>query len=337
MSMSLVCILALFLAASVPQDESLRAGLMALQRGDLASAQTSLEAASRLAPRDGRVWLALAQVYWRQHRASDAEDAAARASAVAPEEPAVLQGLSIYYAETNQSMKAAQAAAKYAAKVPEKSDARDRAIALYFDAAQPLLQQQKFAEAVGILEDGTARLPKSAQLELALGVACYGLRRFDDAADAFLRTIEIAPETEQPYTFLARILDQIPTRLPQVTKRFAEYETRHPSSAEGYLLHAKALDAQSIEPETALRLIRKSIEIDSRNASSYFEMGTVLDQLQRFAEAAVAYERAAALEPSDAKVHYRLARDYDRTGKHDAARSERETHARLIASQEAVR
>src|SRR6266545_1650074 len=35
-------------------------------------------------------------------------------------------------------------------------------------------------------------------LNLALGVAYYGLRRFDDAAGAFLRTIAIAPGTDQP-------------------------------------------------------------------------------------------------------------------------------------------
>lgn len=337
MSLTVVCFLAFLMAASGSQDESLRAGLLALQQGDLGSAQTTLEAANRLAPRDGRVWIALAQTYWRLHRASDAQAAAEKAAAVAPEEPAVLQGLSIYYSETNQILKAAQAAAKYAAKVPEKSEARERAIALYFGAAQPLLKQQQFAGAVVILEEGTGKLPKSAQLELALGVACYGLRRFDDAADAFLRTIEIAPETEQPYSFLGRILDQIPGRLPQVTERFAEYETKHSANAEAYLLHAKALDAQLTEPETALRLIRKSLEIDSSNASAHFEMGTVLDRLQRFAEATAEFERAAALNPSDAKVHYRLARDYDRTGKHDAAQSEREKHSALVAAQEAVR
>ena len=337
MTSVLIGVVLLFFAASGPQDESLRAGLLALQRGDLSAARNTLETASRVAPRDGRVWIALAQVYWRLHRLGDAAEAAAKATTVAPDEPAVWQGLSIYYSETDQGLKAAQAATKYAEKVPERPEARERAIALYFDAAQRFLKQQKFAEAVGILEEATTRLTKSAQLELALGVACYGLRRFDDAADAFLQTIEIAPETEQPYAFLGRILDQIPTRLPRVTERFAEYEVKHPASAQGYLLHAKALDAQAIEPETAMRLIRKSIEIDSHDASAHFELGTLLDRLQRFDEASAAFERAAELDPSDAKVHYRLARDYDRTGKHDAAKAEREKHARLIEAQESVR
>jgi len=324
-------------AVSTSFDDSFRAGLLALQRGDLASARTNLEAAGKLAPRDGRVWVALSQTYWRLHKDADAEDAAGKAVAFAPEDPVVLQSLSIYYSETNQTLKAAQAEAKYSAKVPENGDARERASELYFEAARPLLDQQKFVEAVVILKEGVLRLPKSAQLELALGVADYGLRRFDDAADAFLRTIEITPETEQPYTFLGRILDQIPSRLPQVTERFAEYEAAHPASAAGYLLHAKALDAQSIEPEAALHLLEKSITMNPGDASAHFEMGTVLDRLQRFADAAEQFQRAAELAPSDAAAHYRLARDYDRIGKHEAAQAEREKHAQLIKAQEVIR
>jgi tetratricopeptide (TPR) repeat protein len=327
----------LLLFASTPFEDSFRTGLTALQRGDLASAQTNLEAASKLAPRDGRVWVALSQTYWRLHKEAEAEDAAGKAAGFAPEDAVVLQSLAIYYSETNQALEAARAQAKYASKVPDKSDAREHAIELYFEASRPLLDQQKFLDAVVILKEGAERLPRSSQLELALGVAYYGLRRFEDAADAFLRTIEIAPETEQPYSFLGKILDQIPSRLPQVTERFAAYELAHPASAEGYLLHAKALDAQSIEPETALRLLSKSIAMNSGDASAHFEMGTVLDRVQRFADAAAEFEKASELAPSDPAAHYRLARDYDRIGKHDAALAEREKHAQLVKAQEVIR
>jgi tetratricopeptide (TPR) repeat protein len=320
-------VLLLFAAASGAED-LFHAGLVALDHGDLTAAQTNLEAARTLAPRDGRVWVALSQTYWRQHRNSEAEDAAAKAAAFAPEDPVVLQALTIYYAETDQTLKAARTAAKYAAP---------RAAELYFDAAKPLLDRQKFADAAVILQESVERVPKNAQLELALGVACYGLRRFDDAAEAFLRTIDIAPETEQPYTFLGKILDQIPNQLPRVTERFAAYEAAHPASATAYLLHAKALDAQSIAPETARRLLEKSIALDGAEASAHFEMGTVLDRLERFSDAAAAFERAAQIAPADAAAHYRLARDYDRIGKHDAAQAEREKHAQLVRAQEPIR
>jgi tetratricopeptide (TPR) repeat protein len=329
----------LLLAASTAagaSDDALRAGLMALQRGDLAGAQASLETASRETPRDGRVWVALSQTYWKLHRAGDADAAASRAAAVAPEDPAVLQGLAIYYSETGRTLQAAQAEARFAAKVPGNSEARARAAELYFAAAQPLLDGQKFGEAAAVLEEATARVRGNAQLELALGVAYYGLRRFDEAADAFLRTIEAAgPESAppQPYTFLGKILDQIPGRLARVTEKFAAYQAAHPERAEAWLLHAKALDAQSLEPEKALGLIEKSIALDAGNAAAYFEKGTVLDRMERFADASAAYERAAQLAPGDAATHYRLARDYERMGKPEEAARERERHAELVKEQ----
>src|SRR5665213_1163379 len=228
-------------------DDSFRAGLIALQRGDLASAQSNLEEARGLAPKDGRPWIALAQIYLRLRKAPEAEAAAAKAAALSPEDATVLQGLTVFYSETGQTLKAARAAGKYSAKVPRNEGARDRAAELYFASARPLLDGQKFAEAAAIFEEAAAKLPNDAQLQLALGVSYYGLRRFDQAADAFLRTIDIAPETEQPYLFLGKMLDQIPSRLPQAARCFAQYESLHPASAIGYLLHAKGSDRASCQ------------------------------------------------------------------------------------------
>ena len=329
----LALVLVLLAAAS---DEALRAGLIALQKGDLAAAQARLETASRESPRDGRVWVALSQTYWRLHREADAEAAATKAADVASNDPAVLQGLAIYYSETGRTLKAAQAEAGFAAKMPGNGAARARAAELYFAAAKPLLDGQKFAEAAAVLEEATARVKGDAQLELALGVAYYGLRRFDEAADAFLSTIDVAPETPQPYTFLGKILDQIPSRLPKVTEKFAAYEAAHPERAEAWLLHAKAVDAQSGEAAEALRLAEKAIALGA-GADAWFEKGAALDRLGRFADAAAAFEAAARMAPDDAATHYRLARDYERIGKREEAKRERERHAELVKKEEGKR
>jgi Flp pilus assembly protein TadD len=275
--------------------------------------------------------MALSEAYWRQHKDAQAEEAATKAAALAPDDSAVLQSLAIYYSGTDQTLKAARFAAKYAARVPQNGDAFERAIELYFDTARPLLDARNFSEAAGILEEAVVALPKSAQLEMTLGVAYYGLRRFDDAADAFLNTIEITPDTEQPYTFLGKMLDRIPSRLPRVTQRFAEYEAAHPTSATAWLLHAKALDVQSVEPEVALRLLEKSIALNPSDAAAHFEAGTVLDRLQRFADAAVEFEKAIVITPAEPAFHDRLARDYDRSGRHEAAAAEREKQLQLEA------
>src|SRR5205085_9252275 len=98
----------------------------------------------------------------------------------------------------------------------------------------------------------------------------------------------------------------------------------------GYLLHAKALNTQSLEPETAERLLLKSIALNDRDAAAHFELGALLERKQRYAEAAASFERAAALDPQAAATPYRLSRVYDRLGRHEAARAERAEHARLV-------
>jgi tetratricopeptide (TPR) repeat protein len=329
-------VLALFLLLAAPAtfEETFRAGLLALQRNDLTAAETNLEAAAKLAPANGRVWVALSQTYWKLKQSVKADAAAAKAESLAPGDALVLKSLAIYYGESGRALKAAGAQARYAELVPQDAAARERAESLYFEIAQPLLKQGKFSDAIPVLSAGAKGLKNSAQLELALGVAYYGLRRFDEAAAAFLRTIAIAPDTDQPYVFLGKFLDQIPARLPEVTQKFIEYETANPSSFAGYFLHAKALNAQSIEPETARNLLEKALAINERDAASHFELGTVFERTQRYADAAREFERAATLSPDDAATHYRLSRVYDRLGKPDAARAERARHAQLEEAQQ---
>ncbi len=329
----MVIALLLMLAAAPPFEQPFRDGLLALQRNDLAAARTDLETASRLAPGNGRIWVALSQTYWKLKDSGKADAAAAKAEKLGPADPAVLSSLVIYYNETGQGLKAAEMQARYAGLVPQDLSARQRAEQLYFEMSQPLLQKGDFGAAVTILQNGAEHLKDSAQIQLALGVACYGLRRFDDAAGAFLRTIAIAPEIEQPYTFLGKFLDQIPARLPELTKVFAAYAAANPAKAAGYFLEAKAMNAQAIDPAGARRLLEKALSIDDRDAATHFELGNALERLQSYPEAAREFEKAAELAPEDPAVHYRLSRVYDRLGRADAARMEREKHAVLEKAQ----
>ena len=387
-------VILLFLASSPASDASLRAGLIALEKNDLAQARLNLENAAKLAPSDPKAWVGLAQTFWKLHDASGANEAAAKAEILGSQDAAVQHALSVYYAETNQFEKAGDAEANYSRGVPTdrgavlhsmtfyiKGGRADRAITLakaspdwsnradvhnllgkayfankqpdeaanefrsairlspyeesyYFDFAQALLVQQKFEDAIGVLQEGKTNFDKSAQIQLALGVAYYGLRRFEEAATAFLRTIALAPDVEQPYVFLGKMLDQIPEKLPELTRVFSDYEKSNPSNYLGYRLHAQALDAQSGDAATAERLLRKAISLNDGDAQAYFELGTLMEKERRFPEAAEALERAAALNGNDAATHYRLARVYDRLGKRDAARLERDEHARLLKSTE---
>lgn len=198
----------------------------------------------------------------------------------------------------------------------------------YFKAAQMYLLRQQFDPAVQILERGCKTFDKSAQLALALGVAYYGERRFDQAATAFLRTIDIDPDVEQPYLFLTRMLDQAGDRMPEILPRFKRWAAANPNNAMAQFAYAKAQLASG-DQQAGEKLLRDSIALKGGQWESHYELGVLLERQRRFAEAAAELERATAINADQADAHYHLSRVYDRLGQSDKAAAERRIHERL--------
>lgn len=202
----------------------------------------------------------------------------------------------------------------------------------YFEAAHAYLLLQRFEPAVKILERGCKVFDKSAQLELALGVAYYGQRRFADAATAFLRTIDIAPDVQQPYVFLSKMLDQCVDRLPDILTRFERWAGANPGDALAQFVYAKGLLAGGGDQAKAENLLRTSIRLKGDQWESHYELGVLLEKQRKFPEASAELERSIAINPNQADVHYHLSRVYDRSGNPEKAAEERRTHERLTAS-----
>jgi tetratricopeptide (TPR) repeat protein len=298
-------------------------GLIALNQNNLPLAESRLEAAAELEPHNAGVWLALAQTYWKLHKGSPAQTAARNAEAWAADNAVVLHALSIYYSETADYPGAIRLLQASIRRNPFEES-------YYFELAQLNLKQENFAAALETLDAGRKKFDKSAQLELATGVAYYGLRRFPEAIDAFLRTIKLDAGTEQPYVFLGRMLDQAEERLPPVTQAFAAFAKRSPENYLSSFLYGKSL-ALATDSVAAEALLRKSIAQNDGYWESHFELGVLLGQQRKFEEAARELRRGAELNPSDPVPHYHLARLYDRMGKTAEASTERDLHARLSA------
>ncbi len=229
----------------------------------------------------------------------------------------------------------------------------------YFDLAHVLLLHQNFDVAIRVLEPAKKIFEESAQLELALGVAYYGQRRFEDAVNSFLRATTLAPDVEQPYVFLARIIDHAGSRVPEVSQKFAEYARANARNYLGPFLHAKGLIAQlgsasqssvishrssvtapsddsSELASQAESLLRKSIALNDNYWESHFELGLLLERRRDFARAAGELQSGIRLNPKNPASHYRLARIYDRLGKPEKATAERTLHEQLTAEERAA-
>ena len=314
--------LLLLFASAGSFDQLLHAGLAALNANDLPAAQFQLEAATKADPRRAQAWVALAQTYFKLKKPLLANSAALKAESLAPGDPVIIHGLAFYYSETGNFD-------KVIALLQAALRLRPYEEIYYFELGQQLLRTQKFEAALATVEKGVKIFDKSAQLELARGVALYGLRRFPDAIDSFLRTIQLAPEVDQPYIFLGRMLDVAEDRTAAVTHALAAYEQTQPDRYISSFLYAKALAAGGGNADQIESLLRKSIAFRNDFWESHFELGLALERRRVFDEAAKELERSIELDPNQPVPHYRLARVYDRLGKTSEANRQREIHARL--------
>jgi tetratricopeptide (TPR) repeat protein len=280
--------------------------------GQVAEARADFEKVRDAEPANPQVWLALTEVYAMQKEVTLRGAAAERSVALAHAK----NGWESSSVVRNFLGKVYLANGEYGRALTEYREAIRLSPydeALRFDLAQALLGHEEFGPAADVLEDARKLFDRSAQIELALGVAYYGQRRFPEAVNSFLRTIELAPEVSQPYVFLGKMLDQAGDRLPEVERRFEEFERANPNNYPG-----------EIE-----KLLRKSIALNATSWEATYELGVLLESSHDYARAARELELSAKLNPDVAAVHYHLARVYSRMNKTEEAAKERVRHQEL--------
>jgi predicted Zn-dependent protease len=287
-----------------------------------------LEEAAHVEPQNPYVWASLAETYLRLKEPAKASEAAAKAEKGSEGDPPVAHALAMYYRETGDLAHAARLEERYRAAEWEKAKTDPK---IAFDYVQVLLRREDFARAAEVTSAALEAHPNDAQLVLALGVARYGQRRFEDAVNLFLRVIQIDPNIEQPYVFLGKMLEQAGSHLAEITKAYEGWATTNPDNAVAQLLWGKALLAANARAPRAEQLLRRSITLDDNNWQSHYELGVLLADKRDYQAAATELNRSIALDPKQALPHYHLARVYDRLGEPERAKAERELHQQLTA------
>ena len=165
-----------------------------------------------------------------------------------------------------------------------------------FDYGQALLRKEEFGAAADALSSALQAHPDDAQLVLAMGVARYGQRRFEECITLFLQVIKLDPNIEQPYTFLGQILDQAGSHLVEITDAYKAWVARKPRDANASFLLGKALVSGGNDRE-AEALIRRSISIDNRRWDSHYELGVLEMKKHRYQQALAELIRSRDLAP----------------------------------------
>ena len=203
------------------------------------------------------------------------------------------------------------------------------------------LLHQTFEPAVQIFKAGLARFPQSARLLDGLGIALYGLDRFDEAARSFFRASDLDPSDALPVTFAGTAYDNLSSPIAAEARfRLQNFLIADANNAAVRYYYGMCLwKINEKEPQPELpgqieSLLKQSLEIDPHYADAHTLLGTLYFREQRYPEAIAEYEQALKTNPNEPSVHYHLAQSLRRTG--DKARADQEliTFERLRQQQE---
>lgn len=229
---------------------------------------------------------------------------------------------------SNQPAEAIRLHQQWVAKWPYDEDA-------HAALGMALLRQSRFNEASESLQKAKLTFDKSPQIELAIGVSHYALRRFPEAGQSFFKVIELDPQIHQPYVFLSRMLDQLPADVPKFEAAAKSWYESKAANSFAPFVYAKSLLASDPANPKIRPLLEEALRRNQNQWEFHFELAQLLERTKDYPLAAKHFEQAIAADPNRPEPHYRLSRVYDRLNLPAKARAERETHQRLLNAQPA--
>jgi Flp pilus assembly protein TadD len=204
-----------------------------------------------------------------------------------------------------------------------------------FDWGNNLLQLSELEEAAQVFTAAIARHPQSARLHVGLGIAHYSRGQHEAAVKAFCQAADLAPADPRPYQFLGEMYGVVPALAGDITDRLARFAKAQPRNALAQFYYAMSLWKGQPVPPADLRqveaLLRRAVALDRKLAKGFLELGVLLSDQQRYAEAIAPLQSATQVEPDLAQAHYRLSQAYQRTGQKALAAKELEIFERLSA------
>jgi tetratricopeptide (TPR) repeat protein len=206
-----------------------------------------------------------------------------------------------------------------------------------FDWGSELLLHRTLEPAITVFQQATSRYPDSPRLAIGLGMALYGLGKYDDAVKSLLRAADLSPAEPNCYLFLAKAYDSSPSQADEVIQRFQRYAQLQPRNASAQYYYAMSLwkGKRAQDPDLDLHrietLLKSSIALNPKFAEAHLQLGNLYSDQNHFAAAIPEYQRAGELNPDLSDVYYRLGQAYVRTGEKDRAQEQFETYQKIRA------
>lgn len=192
----------------------------------------------------------------------------------------------------------------------------------YFALADLFEQQQKYPDAVNVLEQARAHIADSPTLLLALGADLVRAEHYKEGRELLRTLLQTAPDTPQAYISLADAARKTgdPAQEVAALRQLEHYKPGYPMI---HVLLARAmLNQQPAEYPQILDELSVAARTSPNDPDIYFLQGKVYITLERYDEAIPALQHSIELRPTDPSPYYLLARVYQKLGKTEMAREQ---------------
>jgi len=206
-----------------------------------------------------------------------------------------------------------------------------------FDWGSELLIHRTLQPAIEVFQHATERYPNSTRLTIGLGVALYSRGNYDEAVKSLLRAADLNPSDPSGYLFLSKAYDSSPSQADEVVQRFRRFAELQPQSPRASYYYAMSLwkgkraQDSGLDPQQIEALLKKAIALDPKFAEARLQLGNLYSDQNKYAESIPEYERALALSPDLADIHYRLGQAFVHTGQKDRAQQQFQVYQQLRA------
>lgn len=189
--------------------------------------------------------------------------------------------------------------------------------ALVFEQADLLLVQERFHDAVVLLERYLADHPRSPHAWAKLGQALRRLDRADDAIRACDRALELDPDYAWAWNVRGLALMALDEQA-EALAAFCKACALDPNSVWYWTNRADALAALQRHTEAAAAL-EHALELQPGHAESWARLGQALRRLSRPADALAAYDHALGLNPEYAWAWHGRGQSLQELGRREEA------------------
>jgi tetratricopeptide (TPR) repeat protein len=337
--------------SALTSDQGRETAITLEQQGDNAGAETAWRAYLIVHPLDAEPYAHLGFIEARQEHYNEAVPLYRKALALNPAMPGLRLNLGLSLFKSGALKPAIEVFTPLLKSQPASSPEALRLSTLIGMAYYGLGQ---YATAVPYLREAIAQSPQDLPYRLVLAHSCLWSKQYKCVLDVYHEILTLNAESAEADMLAGEALDEMQDKAgaTQQFRAAVKVNPREPNAhfGLGYLLwaqnqheeaaqefqaelanfpnNAEAMvfladcDIQMNQPESALPLLEKAINIDPKLERAHLDLGILQADAGRRDDALRELKAAEKLVPDDVNVHWRMARIYQAMGRKDEAKLE---------------